>query len=288
MRLRVSAASATEQLISLITEGYQLLDWIRSDHAAKRSAGSFNDDRDNKPYEDAVNGWATKVVTALDSIFPTPLEAYTFMNPDIPLGAVSGDYNWGSLVRRFTYFIRGLDKIRQISISEYTDLPLKARLYIEDIDSFRKVRDINPATVSDLLQRGYIDRSEDSIQLALEQILNVPLHKKDWGGELNDLYTANVVLNGARTETAFLLKGNVLRRATLEISDCGTNGDQLVRLFRSPARLFIVQFVGNISESVISDVETKVQALRADDRDACYSIIDGQDTARLLRAYGKA
>ena len=96
-------------------------------------------------------------------------------------------------------------------------MPLDARLYVEDIDSLRKVRDVNSATVMDVLEDGYLDRSEDSIQVALERILNVPFHKKDWGGEINDLYTANVIINGARCETAFLLKGNGLRKKTMEI-----------------------------------------------------------------------
>ena len=41
----------------------------------------------------------------------------------------------------------------------------------------------------------------------------------------------------------------------MRIADCGHNGDQLVRLFESPAKLFVVQFVGVVSEMVIKDVE---------------------------------
>jgi hypothetical protein len=287
MRLKVSATSANEQLVALVNDGYVILQWLREDHAARRQANAFDDTKDNAPYESRAEEWAGTVVDALRSIFPTDLEVNTFLNPEIPLGAVSGDYNWASLVRRLQYFIRGLDQIRQRSLPEYTDIPLQPRLYVEDIDSFRKVRDINPAAVEDVLKGGYLDQSEDSIQMALEQILNVPMHKKDWGGEVNDLYTANLILNGARTETAFLLKGNGLRRKMMEISDCGANGDQLVRLFRSPAKLFVVQFVGNVGENVIADLEMKVQAFRSQRRDACYCVMDGQDTARLLRAYGK-
>jgi hypothetical protein len=66
------------------------------------------------------------------------------------------------------FFIKGLDMIRQNSLQEYTDLPIGPRLFVEDIESFRKVRDVNPAAVSDVLKEGYLDRSEDSIQMALE------------------------------------------------------------------------------------------------------------------------
>lgn len=113
------------------------------------------------------------------------------------------------------------------------------------------------------------------------------MHKKDWGGETNDLYSTNIVVNGARVASVFLLKGNGLRRKTLEIAGCGKNGDQLVRLMDSPANLFVVQFVGQISENVIRDIDAKVALLRSMGRDAHYCIIDGQDTARLLLAYGK-
>src|SRR5205823_14980644 len=137
---------------------------------------------------------------------------------------------------------RGLNRLRITSLPEYTDLPLDARHYVEDIDSFRRVRDVNPGTVLAFLKDGYLDRSEDSVQTALERILDVPFHKKDWGGELNDVYTANLVVNGVRHESAFLLKGNGLRSSTMELRHCGANGDQILRLCSSPARLFVVQF----------------------------------------------
>ena len=71
----------------------------------------------------------------------------------------------------------------------------------------------------------------------------------------------------------------------MEISDCGKNGDQLVRLIESPAELFIVQFVGNVSKAIIKDVEGKVEQQRTKGKPACYCIINGQDTARLLYTY---
>jgi hypothetical protein len=234
-----------------------------------------------------VTAWAEKVVEALGRIFPTRLETHLFSDPEIPFGAVSGDYKYQSTLRRCRYFVRGLNKIRLQSLPEYTDLPLDARLYVEDIDSFRKVRDVNPATVMDVLNNGYLDRSEDSVQTALERILSVPFHKKDWGGELNDLYTANLLINGERHETAFLLKGNGLRSQTMEIKHCGANGDQLLRLCNSPAKVYVVQFVGRISEAVVSDIDGKVRYVRAQGKDAWYCIMDGQDTARVLRAYGE-
>lgn len=132
-----------------------------------------------------------------------------------------------------------------------------------------------------------MDLSEEFIQIGLEEILDVPFHKKDWGGEINDLYTSNVLLKGSRVASAFLLKGSGLRKKVLEIKDCGKNGDQIVRLLDSPAQLFIIQFVGSISEYVVKDIEGKVNESQLQGKVAQYCIIDGQDTARLLRAYSK-
>ncbi len=102
-------------------------------------------------------------------------------------------------------YLERLKRILDNDLIRYTDLPLGNRLFVEDIDSFRRVRDVNPAMVAGFLKNGYLDWPEDRIQLAFEQILDVAFHKKDWGGETNDLYTANVIVNGRRTPTAFLL-----------------------------------------------------------------------------------
>lgn len=163
----------------------------------------------------------------------------------------------------------------------------KDRLFIDDIESFSKVRDVAPAVVAHLLERGYLDAAEDTIQKALEEILAVPLHKKDWGGEVSDLYTANVLIHGARRPTAFLLKGNGLTKKVMEIRDCGKNGDQVVRLFQSPADVFVIQFVGNISEAVIQHAHGEIARQKTQGKESHFLTIDGQDTARLLYAYGK-
>jgi hypothetical protein len=174
-----------------------------------------------------------------------------------------------------------------VDIDDQARQSVKDRLYVEDIDSFKKVRDVNPAMVSHLLRSGFLAISEDQVQIALEEILNVPFHRKDWGGEINDLYTANVVVNGERRATAFLLKGPGIGKKVMEIADCGKRGDQIVRLFDTPADLFVVQYVGPIADLLIKDVQAKVANLRASGKEANFLIMDGQDTARVLHAYGK-
>ncbi len=287
MRLKVTVALANENLIALINRGYAVLDAIEQDYAKKKNAKSYNENIDNSKYQEQINQWGDEVSNGLTSIFPTELERNLFLNPEIPFGAVSGDYNYQSMVRSFKHFIRGLETIRQRSLSQYTDLPMQDRLYVEDIDSFQKVRDVNPAMVARFLKNGFLSWTEDQVQIALEQILGVSFHKKDWGGEANDLYTANVIVNSSPRATGFLLKGPGIGKKEMVIADCGKNGDQLVRLFTTPAVLFVVQYVGPISEMIVTDVQGKVTALKSEGKTTLFLIIDGQDTARLLHAYGK-
>ncbi len=177
--------------------------------------------------------------------------------------------------------------VLQIVTKSAVAASVKDRLFVDDIDSFSKVRGVAPSSVAPLLKNGYLDVAEDAVQKAFEEILTVALHKKDWGGEVNDLYTANVLVDGVRRPTAFLLKGNGLKKNVMEIGDCGKNGDQVVRLFQSPADLFVVQFVGNISEAVIQQAHGEISRHKTHKKEARFVIVDGQDTARLLCAYGK-
>lgn len=288
MRLKVSMASADECLVSLINRGYAVLSAIKQDYAAAKEAGRYNKDRDMPRYEEQANTWAREAADALVRIFPTELERNQFTNPEIPTRFQSRDDEYQGLIHNFRAYMRGLETIRQTSLRGYTDLPIQDRLFVEDIDSFQKVRDINPAAVVGFLKDGYLSNwAEEQVQLALEEILGVSFHRMDWGGEWNDLYTANVVLNGARRPTAFLLKGPGIGKKEMTIADCGRNGDQLVRLFASPADLFVVQYIGPIADMLIKDVQGKVAELRAHGKDSHFLIIDGQDTARLLLAYGK-
>jgi hypothetical protein len=288
MRLKIPMTSANETMIALVNRGYSVLAGIANNYRVKKNAGGYKAAEDNARYQQQMNQWGTEVAGELLRIFPTELEHNLFLNPQIPLGTVSSeDYEFQGMIQNFKCFIRGLETIRQTSLATYTDLPIQDRLYVEDIDSFQKVRDVNPAMVTDFLKNGFLNLSEDQVQLALEQILGVSFHKKDWPGEINDLYTANVVVNGTRRATAFLLKGPGIGKKEMTIADCGKNGDQLVRLFGTPADLFVVQYVGPIADLLVKDVQGKIAELRAQGKAAHFLIIDGQDTARVLHAFGK-
>lgn len=157
-------------------------------------------------------------------------------------------------------------------------------LKADDFDSFEKTKRVLVDDVKKFIPLSY---SEDNIQTWLEEVMSEPWHKKDWGGETNDLFTTLLVLSGTRKSAAFLLKGPGIKKDKLEISDCGKNGDQIQRLFDSPAEIFLIQFGGKVSEAVIREAQDKTLLLRHRGINAQYCILDGYDTARILKAYGK-
>lgn len=128
-------ASANEELVRLVNRGYGVLNSIGQDYGDKKADRTYND-VDVARYEEQIEQWAAEVIATLDQVFPTELERNLFLNPNIPFGVVSGDYEYQSLMRRAKHFVRGLETIRRTSLPQYTDLPMAERLYVEDVDSF--------------------------------------------------------------------------------------------------------------------------------------------------------
>lgn len=290
MRLQLSRPQCDELLLSHLNAGYELARSILGDYENKRAAGTYDAAVDEATYQTWIIEWLTATRRSLLAIFPTPMEANLFIQRFSVSAVHYSDMSTevGNLViARIPEYIDRLHRILEHHAPRYGDLPLKERLFIEDIDSFAKVRDVNPALVRDLLAGGRLELPEETVQLSLESILDVPFHRRDWGGETNDLYTANVVLNGRRRAAAFLLKGSGLKARELQIGDCGRNGDQILRLFQSPADLFFLQYVGPVGDAVIADALGKTVQKRAQGLAANFLVMDGQDTARLLLAYGK-
>jgi hypothetical protein len=290
MRLKKSYAAADEEILRLVNDGYAVLQGYERDYERKNASGTFDDLVDTKVAEEQFHDWHRIVTQRLGGIFPTLREAFMFVRSDKVTSPRDHDgidqYFWRHTFK-VEHFVRTLDHIRLVDLRRYTDLPVAERLFVEDIDSFAKVRDVNPSAVRNVLKHGRVELSEEHVQVALEQILDVTFHRRDWGGETNDLYTPNVVVNSARTATAFALKGKGCKARELTIANCGKNGDQLLRLLESPAELFVVQYVGPISDAVIKDLAGKVAQRRGAGGRAWFCVIDGQDTARLLKAYGK-
>lgn len=150
---------------------------------------------------------------------------------------------------------------------------------VDDITSFSEVRRVGDEEEQPRL-------SEACFKEGIKQILSERGQFKDWGGERNDLITTRVRLTPSkRIGTAFAFKGPGTK-GKLTPAKMGKNGDQIQRLFQSPAEVFIVQYCGEIADTVIEQMSAfaRIKSV-ADNTKIFYGVIDGQDTSRLIAAY---
>lgn len=153
---------------------------------------------------------------------------------------------------------------------------------IDDIDSFGRVIRIR-------IEPGrYTAMSESRFKTGIAKILGEGGRFKDWGGERNDLYTNRVRISGRRLQAAFAFKG-AGTRGILTPRMMGKNGDQIQRLFKTAACVFLVQYWGQVAESVVEQMAEFAKAKSAVEGSLVYyGVIDGDDSNRLLKAYPQA
>jgi hypothetical protein len=151
--------------------------------------------------------------------------------------------------------------------------------YIDDIDSFKAVKKVDPAG----LQKSRL--SETRFKRGVQKILGEPGKFNDWGGEKGDLLTSRLRYKGKRIPTVFAFKGPGTR-GTLTPKKMGKNGDQVQRLFESAATFFILQYWAEIGERVREQAEgwATLTSIRLQ-KEILFCLIDGKDTARLIQAY---
>jgi hypothetical protein len=150
---------------------------------------------------------------------------------------------------------------------------------IDDIDSFGRVARIR-------VEPGeYTAMAESRFKNGIAKILGEGGKFKDWGGERNDLYTNRVRISGRRLPAAFAFKG-AGTRGILTPRLMGKNGDQIQRLFKTAAYVFIVQYWGQVAESVVEQMAEFAKAKSATEGSLIfYGVIDGGDSNRLIKAY---
>jgi hypothetical protein len=151
-------------------------------------------------------------------------------------------------------------------------------LTIDDVDGFSAVKSCLSSGPNQPIR-------EDRVKQGIKRILGEAGTFKDWGGEKNDLYTTRIRLQGKRHSCAFAFKGQGLK-GVLKPNRMGKNGDQISRLFQAEANVFILQYWGQVDQSVYEMMKSLAVAKSAINRERIYyCIIDGQDTNRLLRSY---
>ena len=88
--------------------------------------------------------------------------------------------------------------------------------------------------------------------------------------------------------TAFAFKGKGTT-GILTPKKMGKKGDQIQRLFKSAAQVFILQYWGQIDESVIEQMIAFAEAKSATEGSTIYyGVIDGDDSNRIIKAYPNA
>ncbi len=152
------------------------------------------------------------------------------------------------------------------------------RITIDDIDSFSRVKRVRS-------DEKRVTMYEKEVKALFSGVLGEKGKFQDWGGETGDLYSTRMKLYGKRKAAVFGLKGKGTT-GKLTPKKMGKNGDQIARLFRSPADVFLVQYNGQIDPSVIEQMEAFATAKSVSEKETVYhGVIDGQDTHRLFLAY---
>lgn len=150
---------------------------------------------------------------------------------------------------------------------------------IQEIDEFSKIKKIKSLKYD-------LEKNEDDIKELFKKIVGEQGIFKDWPGEKNDLFTY-VKINGKKYLAAFAFKGKSKKTISkLRPKDMGKNGDQVQRLFSSPAEIFFVQFVGQIDESMLKTMEEQA-SLKSfyNNKKIYYGVIDGSDTSKIFAKY---
>jgi len=113
-------------------------------------------------------------------------------------------------------------------------------------------------------------------------LIGEPYVPKDWGGERSDLYSSRLFARGRQMSSAWLFKGPGYPHP-MTVRALGKPGDQVGRLFSEPAELLVLQHCHEIKPSVINMMDAYAHDFRNPRK---YMIIDGSDTARILKAQG--
>jgi len=165
-------------------------------------------------------------------------------------------------------------------------VPFKAKpefINVDDVDQFRKVKSVSLSAAMPGPER----LPEKRVKQGLLKLLGESKNPKDWGGESNDIFSTRLKVKGRLRRAAFALKGPA-KTGPLVPGKMGKNGDQIQRLFDSPADVLFVQYEGEIAESVIGLMQNLALAKAVLRGQVFYGVIDKADTRRLRLAYPKA
>jgi len=154
------------------------------------------------------------------------------------------------------------------------------QVFPSDIQEFAKMVPSDAPGWKESVMRQH---AESTVKQWFAEIIGEPFVFKDWGGELCDFVTPRLHVKSHQVRTAFLLKGPA-RFSPMKLTHLGKNGDQLFRLFKEPAQLYILQHCHYVTAAVVHMMGMYAETSKPR---AHFCIIDGHDTWRILRGYGK-
>lgn len=176
---------------------------------------------------------------------------------------------------------KGVSSSQRITIR----VPFKVKVKFfrsDDVKEFARVKRITAKTA---LSPARIPESK--MKRAIVKLLGEAHVPKDWGGETNDIFTT-ITIFGKRRRAAFALKGPA-KTGPLVPKMMGKNGDQIQRLFSSPAEAFVVQYEGEVKESVYKLMEELAKARAITTAGTVFwCVIDNEATKKLRLAYPAA
>lgn len=203
---------------------------------------------------------------------------------DLPLERLAGVAPRTFLVKNGTKRAEVHDSLARALAGVRLRRPRPPLISIDAIDSFKAVTSVDPRDVADLAA-AKLPIPEEKVKEYISRIIGEPYIEKDWGGELSDIATTRVELGGNRVPAAFLLKGQAAPM-NLRPRHLGANADQIRRLSKVEADLYVVQHVGSIDVAVRDMLRDMVVARRAEGRESAVgSAWDGADCARLFVAH---
>ncbi len=155
------------------------------------------------------------------------------------------------------------------------------RVYPSEIDQFSSINFLAPIAPDEVVQ--VLKIPEEAVKTTIARLLDEHYVHKDWGGERSDLYTSRLWIHGQQVSSAWIFKGGPGFPRPMTVKALGAQGDQIDRLYSQPAEVMVLQHCHEITPAVVSMMESYAHDFRNPRR---YMIIDGTDTARILKAQG--
>jgi len=152
---------------------------------------------------------------------------------------------------------------------------------IDDIDQFARTRKLSKRG-----QKPLSPLPESRFKRGLQRLFKDYGEHKDHGGEIDDFHTNQLRITGKRYSAAFALKGPGVGVKVVTPGKWGKQGNQIQRLLKAPARVFLLQSELQIDEYSIDQLKSLTEH-KADQesRKLFYGYIDQHDSTRLRKAY---